>query len=873
MPRSSELSRIAAANLVFADRTWRGMVFGARLMFWVLALLAAGLLALQFGVWQTEFRIAGPFAVQAGPPSRSLILTVPDDTHTPWWRQPLIGDTSAKPFESFLELQVDGRKVGPPHSPHSAIRDGTTSGFSHWGPSLVFSLPPGTNNGPETTVTLRYPVQPRPWVTAVLTVSSILLGGLLYRRKLGSLLQRLNTLIPIAVRRAEQPLSILVRAPYLILQGLCWLGLAGSAAYAACSLYAWANGWALPTTALIRWSPVAQWAAQNELYFGHLLMMMAGCGAVVTWLGSSNANLRRSIESSERTLLRLVFWCGIPIAASAFIFCTSAMWAGIDRAGDFHLGNIGGLIPFSDAGNYHTAAHDQVKDGLWNETSLRRPLAAAFRSALLVMGGFSLTTMLILQACLLAAAACFAAYALAMWRGIWAATAFFGLTYIYTRTFVPTTLTEPLGLFWALLAIPFFIESFRTGAVRLALIAFAMTSIALMTRPGSMFTIPFLLLWLVWQFGRGVRAKLRIGAVSIGILIGITGLNSLLQKSYGSGTSPATGNFAYVLCGLSIGTNWEGCPRKIAAEGAPQLRGNALIGKLYGMAAENIRARPDIFLGRLAQGAEAFLTRFPEVIWKGNGTEIKEPNWLWRTPLTVVCLIGLFIAARRAAAPELAFWALLWISIVTSASIVFVDDGPRTLAASHPLIALFFAIGFSRAGLTPGEPSKASSPTSLSRYGTLGLIVAAALFFCIPWAAHRFSPNGALAADGLSAKQGEAIVFGGRRMSGFLVVEDGAPLRHDIPTLHLADFDAVVRKSGVEYYQGLLHPVAPPLPFGFVFAPRVEKGVLSLNQYIVPAEVMERRDVAVWRFQLKRWGYTGLGEYWYLVTHAEPWHR
>ena len=80
--------------------------------------------------------------------------------------------------------------------------------------------------------------------------------------------------------------------------------------------------------------------------------------------------------------------------------------------------------------------------------------------------------MLILQACLLAAAACFAAHAVARWRGIWAGIGFFALTYIFSRTFVPTTLTEAFGLFWALLSIPFFIEAFvtRTGANRASLL-------------------------------------------------------------------------------------------------------------------------------------------------------------------------------------------------------------------------------------------------------------------------------------------------------------------------------------------------------------------------------------------------------------------
>ena len=107
-------------------------------------------------------------------------------------------------------------------------------------------------------------------------------------------------------------------------------------------------------------------------------------------------------------------------------------------------------------------------------------------------------------------------------------------------------------------------------------------------------------------------------------------------------------------------------------------------------------------------------------------------------------------------------------------------------------------------------------------------------------------------------------------MSGFLVVADNQPLRSDIPTLHLADFDAIVTQSNAETYQDLIHPVIPPLPFGFVFAPRMEKGVQSVIHFIVPAEVLERADVKSWRFHLLRLGYTPNFTYGY-VTKAEPW--
>jgi hypothetical protein len=95
----------------------------------------------------------------------------------------------------------------------------------------------------------------------------------------------------------------------------------------------------------------------------------------------------------------------------------------------------------------------------------------------------------------------------------------------------------------------------------------------------------------------------------------------------------------------------------------------------------------------------------------------------------------------------------------------------------------------------------------------------------------------------------------------------------DVPSIHLPEFEAILERSGIEQYQDLIHPSLPPLRFGYVFAPRLEKGSLSAYRYIVPPEVVERRDVPAWHFDLKRWGYKpgGYGDYWFYVTKAEPW--
>ncbi len=561
-------------------------------------------------------------------------------------------------------------------------------------------------------------------------------------------------------------------------------------------------------------------------------------------------------------------WCGFPIAACASLLCISAMWAGLLRHGDPNASNIGGLVPFSDAANYLAAAFDQRKDGVWNVPALRRPLAASFRSVLLLFGDFSLQYMLILQAALVAGAACFAANAIMMWRGVWAAIAFFALTYIYGRYFVPTTLTEPFGLFWALLSIPYFIRAFGDRSASAALVAFAMTATALMTRMGSMFTIPALLVWLVWQFGNDTKAKLRIGATAAVILLGIFGTNSLLQRAYGSANSSMTGNFAYVLCGLSLGTGWEGCPKKLG----PPLAGSedAVTQKLYAEAWKNLRADPTPFLQRLVDNVDEFRTKFSEVLWRGYG-KVEEPDWLPRVALTALSLIGLCYGATRIAGVELSFWALLWASILASSAVIYFDDGNRAFAASQPMIALFFALGLS---IRKTQPLQRSAHARPARSGVLVLLVAAIFFICLPWVTHRFASNDALANKAPSVKPNEAVVFGGRQMSGFLVVANDAPLRHDVPSVHLADFEAIIAASGVESNQDLLHPTLPPLPFGFVFAPRVEKGVESGRLYIIPAEVLERRDVRAWHFHLKKWGdlrsvYNY--EYWQYVTMAEPW--
>ena len=531
-------------------------------------------------------------------------------------------------------------------------------------------------------------------------------------------------------RSARISPATLLRIPYFALFGLCCLGLAASAALVVTSLYAWSTGWALPTTAIIRWSPAAAWAAHNEIYLGHLLLSLAELGTLTNCLAAATPNGQRTLERDELWLRNVLRWSAFPIIACALVFSVSAMWAGMLRPGDHHAVNIGGLIPFSDATYHLAAAYDQLRDGIWNSFAQRRPFAAAFRSVLTVFSDQSLPVMEVLQACLLAGAACFAAYRLALWRGIWSAVAFLGLAYIYARIFSPTMLTEPLALIWSLLSVGFFADAFRTRSAQPACIAFALTLLGLMTRMGSMFTIPALVVWLIWQFGRGA-AKIRIGMVAIGLLLSIAGMDALLHRVYGTQEGLTGSNFAYVLCGLSIGTSSEGCPARLLAEGKP-LQGDeaAVAAQLYRTAWENIRTRPGVFVARLVDGVHKFATEFLQVMRNGYNARLPTPVWFFPGLLLTVSLLGIVcFFVRRPNPVELSFWMLFWPSLLLSASVVYLDDGDRVLAASQPLIALFLASGFGNMSM----PTSTLSPRqTLPRYAATALVAASAVLAALP---------------------------------------------------------------------------------------------------------------------------------------------
>ena len=664
-------------------------------------------------------------------------------------------------------------------------------------------------------------------------------------------------------------LTTLAVAPYILLRILSYLSLAACFIYFTCSLIAFIAGWALPTTALIRWSLVAQWMAHHEQHFGFVLLTCAALGTTGTFIARLVPVAMPLLQEEETALLRFVRAWGFVIVAGAFVFSLSTMWAGIITPGQFQWASIGGLVPFSDAGSYAACAYDAPHYGILSQFCLRRPIAAAFRIVLSFFSGHSYSSMLLVQALLLSALLSFAAWAIISWRGLWAGVAFSGLVYIYARSFMPTILTEPLGIMVALFSIPFLIAAFRTQSLSHALLALMGITIALLIRMGAMFTIPALIIWIFWNFGRSQSQKMRAGITAMLVALAVFSANFALAGVYGAGPDNTGSNFAYVLCGLTLGTTYQGCPNLLHKEGK-KFTGDSVASErfFYAMAWQNFKRDPGVLPKVLLNGAESFLVNLPDRLFRGYGGDVMEPSLILRYFISFVCIAGLiFFALSGRGEQQFFFWALFWLSVVASSAVVYYNDGDRVLAVSYIMIFLFFALGFRGAKL--GTTVGVVPQQRLRLYGIASFSAMAFLCFSVPWLSYRLSraPQAALARMSLNSNQ--VLIYGGPFMTGFLVVPDGAPLRSDVPTFNLTTFRNIVKQSGVEHYQGLVTPNPPSAPFGFVFAARAK--YQSGYSYIVPPEVIERKNVRVWRIDLDHWHLKPPhGSYWFYVTHAEP---
>ena len=297
---------------------------------WLLALL------MQAGVVRRQDNWAGPFVTEA-PGSPVVVLRMGQSRPLPGLTD-TGGDDLENPSRSNIAVTVAGERWEAGHTPHAELRAGKARAFSHWGNQLYLVLPAGLANGPQLVITADYTLQPRPWVTRTLMLALALLGALRFRIAIiegrsQDFVRRLKALRRVALHFRGGPGGS--RADYL----------------RDVIIYGWIAGYALPTVALFDVFPAMRRLALWEPNAPNALFALAGVGAMLEWLirlDEARSAVERPESIGMRRWIRLALLFGAVFLCLLFVMSNGG-WRGVMNPADMNYMSIAGLLPHSDA--------------------------------------------------------------------------------------------------------------------------------------------------------------------------------------------------------------------------------------------------------------------------------------------------------------------------------------------------------------------------------------------------------------------------------------------------------------------------------------------------------------------------------------------
>ena len=303
------------------------------------------------------------------------------------------------------------------------------------------------------------------------------------------------------------------------------------ALYAGTIVWGIAVGDALPTATVFRLLPATYRVWDAALFLAHGMLAIAALAALFSWLAVIPG---LNTEGQRRCQARIArFWrvAGFPTLVLVLLFLLSGGgWSGRFSPFEMHYLSLGGLVPYSDAHDYYAAPFEAIYSGHWNDTAGHRPMAAATRSLVVALGGYSYSGALIVQTIIIGLAIGVCVGSLARSYGLWVALGFTGLAIGLARPFLITMMTEPLALVAALLALAFFVEALRLRSPAHALLGFSLLCVGLWIRMGSMFTIPIVAAGIPLLFADTMRGRLKLLASAVAILVAIFGINFVLDR-------------------------------------------------------------------------------------------------------------------------------------------------------------------------------------------------------------------------------------------------------------------------------------------------------------------------------------------------------
>jgi len=344
---------------------------------------------------------------------------------------------------------------------------------------------------------------------------------------------------------------------------------------------------------------------------------------------------------------------------------------------------IGGFLPWSDASGWLYGAYYLLNTHTLNWWTARRPISVAFMSFLASLTGEDLRAMLLVRTLLTGAGILFVSREI--WRryGVSAGLTTFAVLVAFVSPFMPTTLTEGLGLAFGATAFALMWQAIsRDYMWRFAGGLFLLT-LAMSVRPGPVLVLPVLALWGALNFGKTRTAVWRLGLFS---LFGVAAfvITPLWTHFYGTGESYFAANYSFTFYGLAFGgRSWQ--QFLIDHPEAASLPETAQATFAYHLAFAEVLRSPSGLLGGLWSFAKLYLENL--------FSYIEVPRF--RSMGQMLGGIGLTIAgfsSRRDRHLSFLFWGA--VGIVVSAPFIFWDtDAYRAFIVTAPFDAVVVGVG------------------------------------------------------------------------------------------------------------------------------------------------------------------------------------
>jgi hypothetical protein len=410
---------------------------------------------------------------------------------------------------------------------------------------------------------------------------------------------------------------------------------------------------------------------------------------------------------------------------------------------------IGGLLPQSDAAAYYLGAQNFLDNGELDAWNTRRPLNALLFALRLWLSNNNFQLALVFQALLCGLSCILVTRCINRSFGKIAGITTFLILFLFATNFLPTTLSEILGLTLGALGFVLLWQSIITNhliassnetkyklKLNLTLGTFLLT-IALNARAGAFFVLPLLILWIGISTYKTKNSKNKhilfgsIFPIFLGIISGFI-FNFLLIGFYSNSEGLAHSNFAFTLFGLVAGgKGWT-----YAYTLYPELlaQPETMVAKfLYNESLTLFFQKPWLLFLGFSKGIVGLLKSLISFF------QFKLPSaWALKAFIRLlgVALVGISLYRLKKLydkyPKEIGFVGTGLLGMLLSAGIIWTDGGFRVFAATIP----FFAAGigivvgsfFSEQKALSIKPITTAIPVETRVACYLGIFLAATAF-------------------------------------------------------------------------------------------------------------------------------------------------